>query len=107
MPGLAPASRIHPLCFEHHSEMKLLETSSSEEYVCQEADCFIHYRRLDGYFQSTQDQYLIKRCPTPPHKYCPKDRYPMYLLEAPPHRPRFRIWRCPKCGMSRRAELLS
>jgi len=69
MPGAAPASRIHPLCYEHHCEMKLRESSSSEDgadYACDEPDCLVHYSRSDGYFLNTQDQLLIKKCPIPP-----------------------------------------
>src|SRR6266403_1645955 len=73
MPGTAPASRIHPLCYEHHCEMKLRESPSSEngaDYACDEPDCLVHYSRSDGYFLNTQDQLLIKRAPIPPHQYC-------------------------------------
>jgi hypothetical protein len=107
MPSVAPASRIHPLCYEHHLEMNLrkfslsYKFSSIEEYACQKPDCFIHYSPLEGYFLDTQDQRLLKRCPIPPHQYCAKDRYPMYLLEVKPSRPSFRLWRCPYCNMSR------
>jgi hypothetical protein len=104
MPGAAPASRIHPLCYEHHCEMKPHESSSSEDgmdYSCDEPECLVHYSRSDGYFLNTQDQVLIKKAPIPPHQYCSKDRYPMYLLEVQPDQPSFRLWRCPKCSMSR------
>lgn len=70
-------------------------------YACDEPDCLVHYRRSDGYFLNTQDQLLIKGAPIPPHQYCSKDRYPMYLLEVQPDQPSFRLWRCPKCNMSR------
>ena len=104
MPSPARAVRIHPLCYEHHCEMKLYESSSSEDgmdYACDEPDCLVHYSSSDGYFLNTQDQLLIKKCPIPPHQYCSTDRYPMYLLEVQPNQPSFRLWRCPKCNMSR------
>jgi hypothetical protein len=49
----------------------------------------------------TQDRLLLKRCPIPPHQFCFKDRYPMYLLEVQSSRPSFRLWRCPMCSMCR------
>jgi hypothetical protein len=104
MPGLAPTSTIHPLCYEHHSEMTLHKLALSQDgmtYACPEPDCFVHYSKLDGYFLNTQDRFQIDRCPTPPHQYCPSDGYPMYLLEVQPKHPSFRLWRCPKCNMSR------
>ena len=104
MPAIAPANRIHPLCYEHHSEMTVRELSSSENgvaYYCKEPDCFVSYSRSDGYFLNTQNQFIITRCPIPPHQYCAHDRYPMYLLEVQPEHPNFRLWRCPHCSMSR------
>lgn len=103
MPAVERSNRIHPLCYEHHSEMALRELSSSEDgmtYACQEPDCFVTYTRSDGYFLNTQDQLLIKEGPIPPLQYCLKDDCPMYLLEVQPDQPSFRLWRCPKCNMS-------
>jgi hypothetical protein len=85
MPSTASANRIHPLCYEHHSEMHASESSSSEDgmtYACEEPECLVQYSKTDGYFLNTQDQFLIKKAPIPPHQYCSKDRYPMYLLEV-------------------------
>jgi hypothetical protein len=104
MPSTASANRIHPLCYEHHSEMHVRESSLSEDgmtYACDEPECLVHYSKTDGYFLNTQDQFLIKKAPIPPHQYCSRDRYPMYLLEVQPDQPSFRLWRCPKCNMSR------
>ncbi len=104
MPATSRSNRIHPLCYEHHSEMIVRELSSSEDaitYACQEPDCFVSYSRSDGYFLNTQNPFVMKRCPIPPHQYCAHDRYPMYLLEVQPEHPDFRLWRCPQCNMSR------
>ena len=109
MPVVARSNKIHPLCYEHHSEMTLRESSSSEDgmtYACPEPDCFVNYTKSDGYFVNTQDHFLIKEAPIPPHQYCLKDSYPMYLLEVHPNQPSFRLWRCPKCNMSSSAGTL-
>jgi hypothetical protein len=104
MPGPAPASKIHPLCYEHHSKMTLRKLASSESgmaFACRESNCVVHYSRSEGYFLSAQNQLLIRQGPVPPHQYCSSDAFPMYLLEVQPKHPSFRLWRCPKCGMSR------
>jgi hypothetical protein len=104
MPALAPTSKIHPLCYEHHSEMTLPDVVSSGEesvYACQEPSCVVHYSNVEGYFLNTQDQLSLKESPAPPHQYCSDDKYPMYLVEVQPEHPSFRLWRCPKCGFSR------
>jgi hypothetical protein len=104
MPGAAPASRIHPLCYEHHSEMKVREFSLSEDgiaYACQEPNCFVHYCISEGYFLNTQDRrFLIEQGPIPPHQYCSSDSYPMYLLEVQDQHPSHRLWKCPKCSLN-------
>jgi hypothetical protein len=103
MHGTASARGIHPLCYEHHSEMTLRKLASSHDgmaYACQEPDCFVRYSGSDGYFLNTQDHVLIEQCRIPPHQYCSNDRYPMYLFEVRMEHPRFRLWRCPKCGMN-------
>ena len=84
--------------------MKLNGSSSCEDgldYACDEPDCLVHYSGSEGYFLNSRDPVRIKRCPIPPHQYCSKDRYPMYLLEVQPNHPSFRLWRCPKCNMTR------
>jgi len=103
MLGTAPASSIHPLCYEHHSEMTLLKFVSSQDgiaYACQEPDCFVHYSRSDGYFLNAQNHLPIDQTEILPRQYCSRDGHPMYLLEVQPKHPNFRLWRCPKCSMS-------
>lgn len=92
MPGTAPASRIHPLCYEHHCEMKLREFPSSEDdedYACDEPDCLVHYSRSDGHFLNTRDQLLIKKAPIPPHQYCSKTAIPCTCSKCSPISPAF------------------
>ncbi len=110
MLGSAPATKVRPLCYEHHSKMTLRKLVSSEggmAFACREPDCVVHYSGSEGYFLSAQDQLLIVQGPIPPHQYCSSDGFPMYLLEVQPKHPSFRLWRCPKCGMSRAAGSLT
>jgi len=104
MPALAPISKIHPLCYEHHSQMTLPDVATNEDglvFACPESFCFVHYNRLEGYFLNTRDPSQIEQSPSPPHQYCSNDSYPMYLAEVQPEHPSFRLWRCPKCGLHR------
>jgi len=105
MPALAPISKIHPLCYEHHREMTLPDVATNNEdglvYACQEPLCLVHYNNVEGYFLNTQDLSRIEESPAPPHQYCSDDSYPMYLAEVQPEHPSFRLWRCPKCGLHR------
>ena len=103
MPGTALATRIHPLCYEHHSEMTLRKFSANQYgmvYACHKRKCVVHYSVSDGYFLDMQDEVVNGQCSTPPHRYCCKDRYPMYLFEVQPQHSSFRLWRCPKCGVN-------
>ena len=109
MPGTIPINSIRPLCYEHHSEMTLPELASNEyglAYACRELDCLVHYTRSRGYFLNTQNRDLIEQ-ELAPHEHCSVDGHPMYLLEVQPAHPSFRLWRCPKCNMSRGAGTLS
>ena len=103
MPGTALATRIHPLCYEHHSEMTLRKFAGNQYgmvYACHKRKCVVHYSVSDGYFLDMQDEVVNGQCSTPPHRYCCKDRYPMYLFEVQPQHSSFRLWRCPKCGVN-------
>ncbi len=94
---------IQPLCFEHHVEMSREELASRREmvvYGCQEPECHIHYSGSEGYFfnptgEDSIDQYAI------PRLHCVHDGSPLFLLEVQPENHSFRLWRCPKCNMSR------
>ena len=110
MPAPALASKIHPLCYEHHSKMTPRKSPSTEDglaFACREPHCVVHYSRLEGYFLSARNQLLLRQGPIPPHQYCSSDGFPMYLLEVQPKHPSFRLWRCPKCCMSRAAGSLT
>ncbi len=102
MPGTALASRIHPLCYEHHSEMTLRKFAGNQYgmvYACHKRKCVVHYSVSDGYFLDLQEDEVVNgQCSTPPHRYCCNDRYPMYLFEVQLQHSSFRLWRCPKCG---------
>jgi len=109
MPVSAPVTTIHPLCYEHHSEMILPDHASNEDslpYACREFDCLVHYSRSGGYFLNTASRELIELYP-PPRERCSIDGHPMYLLEVQPEHRSFRLWRCPKCNMSRSAGTLT
>jgi len=110
MPASALASKIRPLCYEHHSKMARRKSSSNEDglaFACREPHCVVHYSRMEGYFLSARDQLMLREGPIPPHQYCSSDGFPMYLLEVQPKHPSFRLWRCPKCCMSRAAGSLT
>ena len=111
MPGIAPATNIHPLCYEHHSEMTLPDLASNNDglglvYACRELECLVHYSRRRGYFLNTQDRHIIEQYPGPV-EHCSGDGYPLYLLEVQPEHPSFRLWRCPQCNVSRGGGVLT
>jgi hypothetical protein len=109
MPGTIPINSIRPLCYEHHTEMTLPELAPDDyglAYACREFDCLVHYTRSRGYFLNTQNRDLIEQ-EVAPREQCSIDGHPMYLLEVQPQHPSFRLWRCPKCNMSRSAGTLS
>jgi hypothetical protein len=89
-----PARVIHPLCYEHHSEMR----PNGETYACAEVGCLLQYSGSRGYFLDSNEVDMndgIARI------HCPSDWSPMYLLEVSPERRSFRLWRCPKCNTTR------
>ncbi len=103
MPGTALASRIHPLCYEHHSEMTLGKFAANQAgmvFACHKRNCLVLYSVPDGYFLDIQGEVINEQCSTPPHQYCSKDRCPMYLSEVQREHPSFRLWKCPKCGVN-------
>jgi hypothetical protein len=85
MPATALANKIHPLCYEHHSEMRLTkfaENHAGMVYACHRRNCLVHYSVSEGYFLDIQGEVINEQCSTPPHRYCSRDRYPMYLSEV-------------------------
>src|SRR6267378_285677 len=98
---------LHPLCHEHHLEMRLtqvpLQTGSEPAqtlvYACPERDCVVHYNSSRGYFVITHNGNGIDG-DMMPKVWCSQDGLPMYLAEVPQRS--FRLWRCPQCNSSRR-----
>lgn len=99
------AGNLRPLCYEHHTEMRLVHTVSENGtrttqeqpmYACQTADCIVRYTQAEGYSvdprggRQAEEEIL-------PHVLCPHDGVPMYLGEVRPEAPSFRMWCCPLC----------
>jgi hypothetical protein len=86
---------LHPLCYEHHLEMKpvqiLLKSGIySEEilaYACPEPDCLLHYSSSAGYFVTSM-----------PGVVCPYHGLSMYLAKVKAEKRNFRLWKCPQVG---------
>ena len=99
-----PSSGLRPLCYEHHTEMRIVPMVSGNgrtpyqelEYACQVSDCFVRYNGEHGYFivplngSGLEEEIL-------PRVRCPHDEAPMYLGEVRPEERSFRLWRCPLC----------
>jgi hypothetical protein len=84
---------LHPLCYEHHLVMKLVDIRpagniSGLVYTCPKPDCTIHYNSPVGY-------YVVS---STPYTRCPQHALPMYLAEVQPRKRSFRLWRCPLLG---------
>jgi hypothetical protein len=84
---------LHPLCYEHHLEMKLLDIHPKRNisglvHACPRPDCLIHYNSPVGYFVVS----------SMPRTRCPRHGLPMYLAEVQPRKRSFRLWRCPRLG---------
>ena len=84
---------LHPLCYEHHLEMKPLDVHPKSNisglfYACPKPDCLIHYNGPVGYFVVG----------SMPRTRCPHHGLPMYLAEIQPRKRSFRLWRCPLLG---------
>lgn len=99
-----PSSSLQPLCYEHHTEMSLVQMVPGNgntphqglEYACQVPNCFVRYTGAHGYFvvprngSGLQEEIL-------PSVRCPHDGALMYLGEVRPEDRSFRLWRCPLC----------
>ena len=84
---------LHPLCYEHHLEMKFVHLQPKRNisglvYACPKPDCLIHYNGPVGYFVVSST----------PRTRCPHHGLPMYLAEVQPRKRSFRLWRCPRLG---------
>jgi hypothetical protein len=100
---------LHPLCHEHHLEMRLtqvpLQTGSEPAqtlvYACPEPDCFVHYNSSRGYFVVAHNGNGVGR-DMMPEVWCSQDELPMYLAKVLQTPRSFRLWRCSKCNSARR-----
>ena len=93
-----------PFCYEHLTEMMpygddLPKVKTGTAYVCSVWDCLVSYNTLDGYFIAVKEGDRVEQSTTPSIR-CPSDGMPMYLAEIRPEQKRYRLWRCPQCGMS-------
>jgi hypothetical protein len=84
---------LHPLCYEHHLEMKVLgvlpkRNISGLVYACPKPDCLIHYNGPVGYFVVSSI----------PRTRCPHHGLRMYLAKVRSRNRSFRLWRCPLLG---------
>ena len=99
-----PASNLQPLCYEHHTEMTLVQIDSANgatvtaepRYACPVSDCPVCYTSAAGYFLATRDRDQVEN-EILPRVRCPQDAAPMYLAEVRPQERSFRLWRCPLC----------
>ena len=114
MPALERGRKIHPLCHEHHTEMRLTqvllktesEATETDPYVCPVPGCLVHYNTSHGYFIATQNGTGTDT-DSMPRVRCEQDGMPMYLAEVLPERRSFRLWKCPQCNMCRASGELS
>jgi hypothetical protein len=103
--GLGSRTRkeLHVLCYQHHTEMPIRSRSESPEgpiYVCEEPGCLIRYDSSQGYFLDTKDAETVE-LEVIPRVSCSNDEQHMYLAEVMPERRSFRLWKCPRCNLSR------
>ena len=98
------ASSLQPLCYEHHTEMKLVPPDSGNgpkpaqepRYACPVSNCSVRYTSAEGYFlaprpgEHAENEIL-------PRVRCPHDRAPMFLSEVRQQERSFRLWKCPLC----------
>jgi hypothetical protein len=98
---------IHPLCYEHHIEMTSvhirlkthINRAKSLVYACREPSCLIQYAEAHGYSKWLGRDQLEEE--TTPCVTCPYDGMPMYLAKIRRDERSFRLWRCPRCNVSR------
>lgn len=98
------ADNLRPLCYEHHTEMSLVQMVSGNdalpqqlEYTCQASDCLVRYEGGRGYFIPPRNGSVLDK-EIQPHVRCPHDGALVYLGEVRPEERSFRLWRCPLCN---------
>jgi hypothetical protein len=110
MPTGQPSEQVHPHCYEHHVEMRMVEAfvesvgpqTHASAYACLQPDCGVHYAPQNGYFVLPKN--VQAELDMTPRVTCPRDGQPMYLAETNPEKKAFRLWRCPQCHSSRTNE---
>ena len=98
------ANGLQPLCYEHHTEMRLVPVVSGNEanptqehrYACQESDCLVRFTSTEGYLVASHETGQVEE-EILPRLRCPHDEASMYLAEIRPQERSFRLWRCPLC----------
>ena len=104
MPSDQQANSLQPLCYEHHTGMKLVRGVSGNGadptqepiYACQESDCRVRFTTTEGYFAAPLEAGQVEEGVLPRVR-CSHDGTPIYLEEIRPQESSFRLWRCPLC----------
>ena len=98
------ADSLRPLCYEHHTEMSLVQMVSGNggppqelEYTCQASDCFVRYTGVRGYFIAPRNGSGVAE-EILPRVRCRHDQAPTYLAQVRPEEKSFRLWKCPLCN---------
>jgi hypothetical protein len=110
MPKPQSAKQLHPLCHEHHTEMRLSDVlvesdgppTPTSAYACPVPDCAVHYTASNGYFIAGNHAQVVGGMT--PRVLCPHDGRRMYLAKTNPAKRAFRLWRCPQCDSTRTNE---
>jgi hypothetical protein len=110
MPTPQPSRQFRPLCYEHHTAMKMTQALTRGEdppteastYACPQPDCTVHYNASNGYFVVPNNGQAGSDIA--PRLKCPRDGQPMYLADTNPEKRDFRLWRCPQCDSTRTNE---
>jgi len=88
MPTPQPSDQLHPHCYEHHVEMRMVEAfvesvgpqTHASAYACPHPDCGVHYAPQNGYFVLPKNGRA--ELDMTPRVTCPRDGQPMYLAET-------------------------
>lgn len=104
------AISLQPLCYEHHTEMRLVSMLSGNgtkpdqepSYACLEPDCLARYTSTEGYFVAPRETGQVEE-EILPQVRCPQDGALMYLGEVHPQERSFRLWKCPLCKAASRS----
>jgi hypothetical protein len=105
-----PGEQLHPHCYEHHVEMRMVEAfvesiglqTHASAYACPQPGCGVHYVAPNGYFVVPKNGNAGSDMT--PRVICARDGQPMYLAEINPEKQDFRLWRCPQCDSTRTNE---